>query len=194
MKKLNLLLLLFMSMNCFYPVAAALRMLSYDDVRREGGFSSEMMHTVNYIFPSGTMLTEDEKKNIITSSTLTHLHTINLSAQDIDDSFIKELCQNTTLKRLMHITLSDNKKVTKDSVAYILESKTIGSVRDMPQISSRYGSLASYVILRAFQTGIGEEDVQTVLQDFHIEFIHPILHTQIHEPTDEGIKILELER
>ncbi len=171
---------------------ASLRDLDYDDVRREGGFGSETMVNVCRIEASNTKLTVDEKEALLTSSYLNHIHTLDLSGQEIDDSFIEKLASNTSLSRLMTIDLSNNPSITDTALDYIRSSSVFGSVRDLPQVSARYGGPSTTVRIKRKNTGVTKTSVDPEFY-FGIDYIHPITGRKTFDHADQGIKLIALE-
>ncbi len=83
--------------------SSMLRMVTYDEVRAEGGFNSPSMSFVSRIIPSGDPLDEDEINALITSQTLTRLNTLDLSQQNlITDDHIATFCNNSTFRRIIN--------------------------------------------------------------------------------------------
>ena len=131
--------------------------LDYDEVRSSGGFGAKGMVLVSRICPSSTPLTEEEKESLVQSKTLINLHTLDLSNQGIDDDFIKKFSQNSTFSRIITLDVCENVKVTDKSMEYLLESPYIGSLRDLPQVSGRYGCTSTVIYVRARGTSVKKQ-------------------------------------
>lgn len=168
------------------------RDLDYNDVRKEGGFSSEKMANVCYIESSGTKLTDEEKKALLTSNHLHHLHTLDLSGQDLNDDFIEQLSRNQSLSRLITLDLSNNPSITDTALDHILNSTVLGSVRDLQQVSARYGGPSTTVRVKCKNTNIKKTAIDPVFY-FTVNYIHPVTGKILSEPTDQGIKFIILE-
>ena len=171
---------------------ASSRYVSYEDIRKEGGFASDVMLTDWYVVASEkTPLTETEKENLLSSNRLSSVRTLDLSGQNIDDEFVKKLAGNASLARLMTIDISNNPQITDASLEYIQESTVLGSIRDLQQVSARYGNLATTVVVKCRGTAITKTKIDPVFY-FHIDYKHPVYNTSTAEPTEMGIKLLEI--
>ena len=171
---------------------ASLRDLDYDDVRREGGFGSETLINVCRIEASSTKLTVDEKTALLSSPHLHHVHTLDLSGQDIDDYFIETLATNRSLGRLMTLDLSNNASITNDSIESVRKSLIFGSVRDLPQVSARYGGPSTTVRIKCKNTAVSKAEVDPEFY-FGIDYIHPATGRVTFEHVDQGIKLILVE-
>jgi hypothetical protein len=165
--------------------------LDYDDVRKAGGFSSKNMLYVSRISSSDTPLDEAEKSAILNSETLCNLHTLDLSNQAIDDNFIETLSKNPHFRRIINLDLSGNLGITDSSVKYLLESPNIGSIRDLPQVSSRYGCLSTTVYLRAVGTNIKNFNNEPCF-NFCINYKNPVTGEETHDHTEHAVKFVEV--
>ena len=163
-----------------------------DYVRREGGFSSETLVNVCRIEASNTKLTANEKEALISSPYLNHVRALDLSGQEIDDSFIERLSDNKSLERLMAIDLSNNPNITDSALEYIRNSTVLGSVRDLPQVSARYGGPSTVVRVKCRNTGIIKKIIEPKFY-FGIDYKQPVTDRVIFEHADQGIKIIEVE-
>lgn len=171
---------------------ASLRYIDYDDVRKEGGFGSPSLANVCSIVASDNKLTDTEKQALLESTHLHHIHTLDLSGQDIDDSFVEKLVRNGALKRIMTLDLSNNPKITNLALDYILKSSVLGSIRDLPQTSARYGGPSTTIRVKRRNTGITTTNIEPVYY-FSINYINPITGSSVYETTDQGIKLLAME-
>ncbi|OJX11711.1 MAG: hypothetical protein BGO77_06345 [Caedibacter sp. 37-49] len=140
--------------------ASFLRSVTFDDIRgEEGGVGSESLRTVSHIQASGVKLTPEEKETLINSPYLNNVHSLYILDQYLDENFILRLCQNTALKRLINLEISKNQNITNLSLQSILESD-LGLIRDLPQISGRYGIPSSTIYVTASKTSIVSKDNQ----------------------------------
>jgi hypothetical protein len=171
---------------------ASLRDLDYDDVRREGGFISETLVNVCRIGASKTNLTIDEKMALLSSPYLNSIHTLDLSGQDIDDAFVEKFASNQSLRRLITLDLSNNPSVTDDSIEYIRKSLVLGSVRDLPQVSARYGGPSTTVYVKCRNTAVTKTEVDPEFY-FGINYINPVTGKKTFEHVDDGIKLISLD-
>jgi hypothetical protein len=182
------------------PVSASnhFRILDYDDVREEGGFKSLTLGNVSEIIPAGKVLTSEEMEDLISDTgALSNLRVLDLEGQGVDDNFIISLCNNKTLKRIIKLNLSKNEKITNKSVESILESEILGSVRDLPQISGRYGIPSSVIYMKAKETGVtplkkGYNYFDEHRFGFNIAYIHPIKNSKTSDPVEDGVKFIEV--
>lgn len=171
---------------------------TFEEVRKAGGFNSTKLseEMVEVITPSGTPLSEDEKTDLCQSKTLDYLRSLDLHGQNLDDAFVKNLSDNPSLKRLVNIDLSDNPKITAASLAYILNSPSLGAIRDMPQISGKYGEPCSTIFVKASKTAITPEDIEKDKLynfDFEIHYLHPRTQKETRPSSEEAIKCLDCE-
>lgn len=171
---------------------AASRTVSFDDIRSEGGFGSESLLTVSYIEASGNMMTEEEKEALVNSPYLKNVKALDLKQQRLDDSFIEKLCNNQSLNRLIKLDISENKDITEKSIQLILDSDLLGSVRDLPQISGRYGIPSSTIYVTAKNTSV--QGIEVKRFGFHIEYKHPMTGQQTNTPADYAVKFVECSR
>lgn len=165
--------------------------LDCDEVKSFGGFGSQAMLSVSRISPSKTPLGPDDKESLVQSSTLVNLRILDLSNQDVDDGFVKTLSENPTFARLIILDLSGNSNVTDKAMESLLESPYIGSIRDLPQVSGRYGCSSSVVYVRTHGTGVKKRH-QDPLFWFSVSYRHPITGIETDERSDEAIKLLEI--
>lgn len=173
--------------------ASALLDVTYEDIRKNGGFSSNYVSSVSRIRSAGDTLSQQEKTDLLNSPYLDRVHTIDLSGQGIDDSFISEISQKSSLKRIINIDISDNSQITEESLKQILNSTILGSLRDLPQISGKYGVPATTIYVTAKNTGLIDtsETIELQRKWFQIEYKHPVLGTETDTPVDNAIKFIE---
>ena len=186
---------------------AMLRSLDYDEVRREGGrgFSTDIFSNAYQLVPSKELLKPEEKGDLVRNPYLTKLHTLNLSGQNIDDDFVRALCEtkynpdrspSNSYRRIIHLNLSRNPLITMRSIDFLLESPVLGSLRDLPQISGRFGCPATTLYVQAKETGISPpspEEKHFIKHrfNFDIEYRNPITEKQSDTPAI-GVKFVEV--
>ena len=169
----------------------------YDQIRENGGFKSRYLEQVSVVRSSKEKLSNDEKNDLIASNFLNNIRTLDLSNQDIDDDFIKTLCKNKSLFRLFNVDLSGNMKVTNKSIGSILESNTLGSVKDLPQISGRYEMPATTIYLSINGSGIKKKQITREndhRMNFTIYYIHPVLQYETDTPSHSAVKFIQISR
>lgn len=96
-----------------------------------------MKITTSIIFSSKFKMNE-KQKDIFLSYKFKSLTNLNLSGQDVDDEFIKQLCVDGNLKKIMRINLSKT-NVTHDLLEYLLENENVKCEGDKVAISGTYG-------------------------------------------------------
>ena len=171
--------------------ASYFKSLDYDEVRECGSFGSKAMILVSRMCPSLTPLSADEKEALVQSKTLINLHTIDLSNQNIDDDFIKGLSENPVFSRIITLDLCGNANITDKSMEYLLESPYIGSLRDLPQVSGRYGCPATVIYVRARGTSVKKQP-KNPLFNFSITYQNAITGKETDERSEgTAIKFLE---
>ncbi len=153
---------------------------SFTRAWEEGKFEGSNVQRVTFLFPDKeNEFTDEAKEEFLNSSSLINLKKLNLKNQGIDDDFIKKLCKNITFSKIEFIDLHNNEKVTEKSLKFISESKILGSVRELPQINSRYKCHFSEIFINIKGTSIP----QTILEkyqnepqnkDFSIRFLSPV--------------------
>ena len=174
------------------------RTLDYDEVRKEGGFTSLTLKNVSEIISSGKSLTKEEMQGLTSDlGQLSNLKNLDLKGQGIDDDFIINLSQNKSLKRIINLNLSKNEKITSKSIVALLESDILGSVRDLPQISGRFGIPNSIIYVKARETGIvSPEKNIDYFEDhrfgFNISYVNPITGNETSPPIEDGVKFVEV--
>jgi len=171
--------------------ASFLESLQFDEVRSRGGFNCPAMQNVSSISPSINPLNLTEKEELLNSGTLFRLHTLDLSGQNVDDAFVDNLSKNPCFARIINIDLSDNPDITPQALEYILNSEYLGSVRDLPQVSGRYGCPATTIFVRARNTGIKDRNINPLF-GFHISYRHPFTGQETSPSTDEAVKFLDV--
>lgn len=172
---------------------------SFTQAWEEGKFEGLNLRRVMALFPDkDNEFTDDMKERFLNSHSLINLRTLNLKKQGIDDVFIRKLSENKTFARIININLNDNEKITENSLKTISESGVIGSIRDLPQMSSRYDRPSVELRITTERcTNIPVEIIKkydNVPQNtkFSITYLHPFDGTQTAEPVNNGIKWLHL--
>ncbi len=172
--------------------------LDFDQVRESGGFSSLSLKNVISITPSQQSLNQEEVRALANSTTLKNLRTLNLKDQEnVNDEFVRTLSNNPTFSRIINLNLSGT-NITRQSFNYILESNSLGQIRDLPQVSGRFGVPSSMIYVRV-------EDIQNLPKkeieefnrgnkkknNFTIQYMHPAKGIESSPPAT-GIKMLEI--
>ena len=171
--------------------ASQLRTISYEDVREEGGFNAPGLTNVMELMPRGKNLNEQEIQTLTTSQSLTNLRVLDLTNQQlVTDAVIEQIAENSTFSRIITLKLS-GANITDRSIKAIANSPYLGSVRDLPQISGRYGIPSSVVRVYTQDTEVRDTD-QKEKFEFHIEY-RPPNPTYPWEPVNHGVKIVEIE-
>jgi mRNA interferase MazF len=172
------------------------RSVDFDDIRAEGGFGSASLLSVSRIQASGNILSEEEKQSLTNSKYLEKIHSLYLQKQDLNDDFIAALCQNPTLIRLINLDVSENPNITNRSLQLILESDSLGSVRDLPQISGNLGIPSSTLYITAKKTSVkpnepGRHEIILQRLGFSINYIHPFTGKETDTPAEYAVKFIE---
>ena len=134
--------------------------VTFDDIREEpDSFSSPKMSFVQTIQSSGVELSPEEKQMIrnakmenITMITLRPTYMIGKKEFTNDD--VLSFLSNRSLTRIVQLDISGNTHVDNVIPEFILENDYIGSQRDLPQISGKFGIPSSEILVRASQTSI----------------------------------------
>lgn len=123
------------------------------------------------------------------------LQSIDLTCQNIDDDFIKKLSASG-FERITSINLTGNPKITKQSLQAILDSNSLGSMRELLQTSGRYGRPSSEVEIRVGGTSITQENADFFNKnprfDFKIHYKRAADNVQLSPSVDESIKWLKI--
>ena len=171
---------------------ASFRDLDYEAVREEGGFKAQSLRDVVTLSPEGKSLSKRELDDLATSTSLINLKTLSLKNQiNVDDAFIYKLVNNPTFSRIITLRL-EGSNITDASIDSIKMSRYLGSIRDLPQESGRYGIPSSVVKVYVKDTAVGDT-TQKTLFNFHIEYRPPNPSSYPWEPVDNAVKIVEIE-
>lgn len=179
-------------------IASNLRTVDYETAWAEEKFSGKTLQNVSHLVSNGIVLNENQKDFLIDSTALTNLRILDLSNQDIGNDFIKQMCGNPTFSRLTKMDLSGNPRLTGDALEYISESVCIGSIRDLPQISSRYEIASSEIYFDVRDTGIESEIIKKYNSapqnmNFFIRYLHPATGKVTFPPANHAIKWLQVQ-
>jgi len=176
------------------------RAVDYEEAFGEEKFSGPSLGDVTEIFTISDeyQLTDEQKQKLCSSATLKNLKVIDLSNQGIDDDFMSKICKNPTFSRVIKLDLSGNKKLTDQTLKLISESQFLGSIRDLPQISSRYGKPSSEIHINVKDTSISPRAIsqfnrEPQNRDFVIRYLHPVTDQETSLPAT-GIKWLQIEK
>ncbi len=109
-----------------------------------------------------------------------------------------EICRNPSFSRVIKLDLSGNKKLTDETLSLISGSEFLGNIRDLPQISSRYGIPSSEIHINVKGTSISPQAISQFNRtpqvfDFPIRYLHPTTEKETFEPV-KGIKWLQIEK
>lgn len=168
------------------------RTINYDDAREEGGFNAPTLTNVMELATGGRTLNEIEITDLTSSKTLTNLRTLDLRNQPlVNDDVIRQLAANPTFARIITLKLGGT-NITDESIARIASSPSLGSIRDLPQISGTYDIPSSVVRVYAKDTRVTDKQQKTKFE-FHIEYRPPNPGAYPWEPDDHGVKIVEIE-
>jgi hypothetical protein len=145
------------------------------------------------------LLTKKELDRLVASKLLTNLKKLDLSGHDelTDDHIINLGNNQQSFKRLLAIDLSDCPNITVKSLESIRDSKTIGLIRNLPQISARYGCPASSIrVSIGGKTKITrqEKEKKYISEPFAIEYRLPTGEiSPTFRPVKNGMKMLDIE-
>lgn len=146
------------------------RTISIGEIRRNGGLESRKLRGVynidlydytrcdkcNHDYKTIIKLTDEEKNQLCNSEKIIEIYGLDLRDQNIDDDFVEKLSNNPSdgLKCLMNINLSENPKITNESLNHILNSPYLGSIRNRPAVSGKYGTCYTKIDVKAQNTMI----------------------------------------
>jgi hypothetical protein len=175
------------------------RDLDYDAAWKEGKFSGKALVDVNNLRAGGHKLSDPMKTLLASSLTLTNLRVLDLNDQGINDEFIEKISNNPTFSRITKIDLSGNPDITPKALEYIVESPYIGSIRDFPQISAKYGVYSSEIHIVAHGTSIDSETIRSYNMEpknksFIIHYLHPTTEKPTSQPAVRAIKWLLIDK
>lgn len=122
------------------------------------------------------------------------LYSLDLTRQNIDDSFIEKLSEDG-FRRIKSINLTGNPQITYNSLQFILNSDTLGSMRELLQTSGRYGRPSSEIEIRVGGTRITKEEADNFNRNprfnFTIHYWRAVDNVQL-SPSVDGIKLLKV--
>lgn len=144
-------------------------------------------------------LTSAEREAFLGSSDLVNLRIVDLRGQDIDDEFMRRLCNTSTFSRIHMLVLDNNPRITAKTLDYILRSKALGAIRDFPIVSEQYKRDVCNVCISASDTGITEHEAREYDNKFAeipfaINYLHPISNAWIDPTAPNGLKQLHITR
>ncbi|MBL8676710.1 MAG: hypothetical protein JNJ47_04720 [Alphaproteobacteria bacterium] len=171
---------------------------SFTKIWNKEKFEGLNLRRVTTIMPDkDNELTSEMAEDFLNSQhSLINLRTLSFEKQNIDDSFIKALCNNKTFSRIMNLDLTGNPGVTDSSLDLISGSNIIGSIRDLPQTSGRYNLPSSEIYITVKGTGISFDSIRKYKEapqnnDFSITYLHPFYNTPTADPVTGAIKWLQ---
>ena len=174
--------------------------IDYDDLREEyKDFNDQRLNNITEISNYESLkLTADELNALVNSTAFINLKKLDLSGHnELTDDHIIELSNNQqSFKQLLTIDLSNCPKITVKSLEAIRDSHTVGSIRNLPQISARYGLPSSEVkLIIGGKTSIErkEKKEKYSLRPFRIAYQHARGGKSSFNPVNNGIKILNIE-
>ncbi|MBX9804562.1 MAG: hypothetical protein K2Y18_02270 [Alphaproteobacteria bacterium] len=164
---------------------------TFEGVREEGGFSSPSLRDVTDLDPGGRNLNHKEIEDLITSTSLISLRRLNLRNQPlVNDDFIARLSKNPTFSRIKILILSGT-DITDEAISSIATSPHLGSIRELPSISGKYGVPYSEVAVYTKDTGVKDRTERTTFE-FHIVY-RPSKPSYPWGPDDDAIKFVKIQ-
>lgn len=166
---------------------------AYDPVL---GFSAPSLSKVTKLSPpeGGAEWFDEEKRTaFLDSETLTSLRSVDFSNMNIDDTFINYFSLNPTFSRINTICLSGNADITVLSLELIRDSDYLGSLRELPQISGRYGFPGVTIDVKVDGTGIRRTDAFEDHRFFSPISYRTIIGNKMKAPSVRGVKVLHIE-
>jgi len=123
------------------------------------------------------------------------LYSLDLAYQNVDDSFIEGFAQKG-FERITSIDLTGNPRITVKSLQYILDSDSLGSLRELPQISARYGRISSEIAVKVRETSIPHQKLiyfnENPRFDFLIHYRRASDDVQLRPSAEGSIKWLQV--
>lgn len=196
MKKLNFIFAFYLSFFAS-PAFSMYENVDFDQIREEGGFEGHCLSKVATIFPSEETLEAEEIDALFNSPHAANIKTLNLRGQIlVNDLKVAQLCNNRAFARIINLDLRDT-GITLAALDSILESNTLGSIRDLPQMSGRYGCPSSTIYVSTNLVDLTPDIIgqynrgNRKKNDFTIYYKHPA-NGIATAPTVTGIKMLEI--
>jgi len=115
-----------------------------------------VMKAVTSIYFEPYFKMNEEQRQAFLKYKFKSLQSLDLSYQDVDDDFIKEMCKNGGLKWINNIDLSFT-KVTYDLLEFLREHKDVCSKADKIGILSNYGKPIVYVYINVDEACIRDD-------------------------------------
>ena len=98
-----------------------------------------------------------EQKDLFLNYEFKSLIHLDLSNQDIDDDFVKKLCDGDNLRKIKNINFS-NTSITKKTIKYLLRNDNVCCKGDM-RISGKYGRPIVEIDINVSGTNITKKDI-----------------------------------
>lgn len=112
----------------------------------------------------------DKQKLIFLTYDLDSLTDLDLKGQNIDDNFLKELCDSGNLKKIRYINLIDNENLTSRSLKYLFRNKKVGSEGFGSYLSGKYGMMSVKIVIEISSPNMTKDKIksyQKPLFDFY---------------------------
>lgn len=99
----------------------------------------------------------EEQKDLFLKYEFESLIDLDLSGQDIDDDFVKQLCENDNLRKIKSINFS-NTNITKKTIKHLLRYDNVSCEGDV-RISGKYGKPITEINIDVSGTKITKKDI-----------------------------------
>lgn len=123
------------------------------------------------------------------------VYSLDFTRQGIDNAFIKALSEKDAFKRVASINLTGNPRITRDSIQHIVDSDSLGSMRELLQSSARYGMPSSEIEVHVGGTKVTKEEAMVFNKepryDFCIDYRRARDDVQL-SPSVTGIKLVKV--
>lgn len=129
---------------------------------------SIMKMTTTIIFANNFVMNE-KQKDIFLNYNFESLTSLNLAGQNIDDNFVKRLCIDGNLEKIMRLDLR-NTNVTYELLEYLLENEGVRCEGDKVAISGKYGRPIVNIEIIAHDTNIKNDKRFFTLTNFEHTF------------------------
>jgi hypothetical protein len=127
--------------------------LNYDD-----------LNLANTIYFDKYFRMNDEQKQLFLTYKFESLINLDLCNQNIDDEFVKKLCESGMLNMLKKIDLSNNEKITSLSIQYLFESENVTCEGKWLEISGKYDRPMVTIQIVAYNTNVQQNDIQLFIE------------------------------
>lgn len=161
---------------------------NYDDIRElDNGFNNHVLEIVYDVIQSGHSLSKNEVLELVHSTTLINVCSIDLTNQkEITDDIIEIMAKNPTFSSIHKLYLG-NTNITKKSIEIIHNSNVLGSViSGGAGISGKYCVPCSSVDVYV-STDITPTHMELTKFNFHIDY-----RNSCWLPVDHGLKTTEV--